>query len=172
MELFRIIFGGALIAFGRRLYWFFVAGFGFLIGLRLAGGILQDSPQWLILVLALAAGLAGALIAVTMQRFGIALAGFLAGAYISYSLLESAQFDVSGWSWVVYLVGGIAGAILLTVIFEWALILLSTIGGSVIAVQALELPGPWNIILFFSLFLLGLVLQGAIFKRRSTFSIS
>lgn len=173
MDLFRVILGGALIGFGRRLYWLFVAGFGFLIGLRIAGGLLQNSPQWLILLLALAAGLAGALIAVTMQRFGIGLAGFLAGAYISYSLLEGVTIDATGWSWVLYLVGGIAGAILLTVVFEWALILLSTIGGSLIAIQALDPPGPWNVLLFLGLFLLGLLLQGVLFKRRGgTFSIT
>jgi hypothetical protein len=170
MDLIRFVVGGALLASGRRLYWLFVAGFGFILGLRLAGSIFQQSPQWLILVMALVVGIAGAFIAVTLQRVGVGLAGFLAGAYIGYSLLETVSADLSGWTWVIYLVGGIAGAILLNVIFDWALILFSTIGGSLIAVQALELPAPWSFVLFFALFILGLVLQGALFKRGSTLS--
>lgn len=170
MNLIRFVVGGALLAFGRRLYWLFVAGFGFVMGLRLAGSLFQDSAQWLILLLALVVGLVGAFIAVTLQRFGIGLAGFLAGAYISYSLLETLSSDLSGWAWVIYVVGGVAGAILLNVIFDWTLILFSTVGGSLIVVQALELPAPWSFVLFLGLFILGLVIQGALFRQGSKLS--
>ena len=171
MALFRIVFGGILLAFGRRLYWLFVAGFGFLIGMRLASSLFQNAAEWIILLIALVTGVAGALLAVTLQRFGIGLAGFLAGAYIAFSLSQSLNLEAGGWAWVIYLVGGVAGAILLTVIFEWSLILLSTIGGSLITLQALDLNPPWTFILFLGLFLAGLLIQGALLRQRRTLSL-
>ena len=165
MNLFRILFGTMLLALGRRLYWLFVAGFGFLLGLRLAGSILPNSPQWFRLLLAFSAGLVGAVIAVTLQRFGIGLAGFLAGAYIAFSLLERLNADPTGWFWILYLVGGIIGAIMLMAIFEWALIILSTLGGSMLVIQGLEVGSPWSIMLFVTLFIAGIALQARVFKR-------
>lgn len=171
MELFRVIFGGILLSFGRRLYWLFVAGFGFLIGLRLASALFQNASQWLILLLALIAGVAGAILAVSLQRFGIGLAGFLAGAYIAFSLSQSLDIEAAGWAWIIYLVGGIAGAILLSVIFEWSLIFLSTVGGSLLVLQGLDLSAPWNFVLFLGLFVLGLIVQGSLLRKRGAVSL-
>ena len=166
MNVFRIVLGGLLVASGRRLYWLFVAGFGFLLGLRIAGSLFQNAPNWIVLGLAFIVGLLGAVLAVTLQKFGIGLAGFLAGAYIAFSLMEGFAGDAAAWYWIVYLIGGIAGAILLTAIFEWALILLSSIGGSIMLLQGLELASPWNILLFIVLLITGISLQAFVFRRK------
>jgi hypothetical protein len=72
----RSIVGAALLVFGRKLFWLFVAGIGFIAGLNVATSYLKGSPQWLILLLALVAGLIGALLAVFAQSIAIGIAGF------------------------------------------------------------------------------------------------
>lgn len=163
----RLLFGAALITLGRRLYWFFVAAVGFLLGLRAAGALFQHAPDWMILVLAVFTGLLSAGLAVLLQRFGIALAGLLAGALAANALLGYLDVGAVSWAWVVYLVGGILGAVLLSVLFDWALIVLSSLVGAAVIVQAASPPSPWNAVLFFSALLLGVFVQGYAFRRPS-----
>ncbi len=156
----RLAVGAALIAMGRRLYWLFVAAVGFLIGLRGAETFLDQAPNWMHIALALIAGLLGAGFAVLVQRFGIILAGAIAGAFLANAFLEFAGLGSLSWRWVVYLVAALLGALLLSLLFDWALIVLSSIFGSALIVQALELAAPWNIVLFLSALIAGLLLQG------------
>ncbi|MFP3853063.1 MAG: DUF4203 domain-containing protein [Anaerolineales bacterium] len=167
MDIFRIVLGGLLLTLGRRLYWLFVAGFGFLFGLRLAGSLFQNAPNWVILLIGFFIALGGAVLAVTLQKIGIGLAGFFAGAYIAFSLMDGLDGDPASWYWLVYLLGGVVGAILLSMLFEWALILLSAIGGSIILVQALDLGQPWSVILYMVLLTVGVGLQAGLFRGRS-----
>src|SRR5262247_223508 len=71
MPVAGIIVGLALLLFGRRLYWVFVAGIGFVTGLEFAPEILLGQPDWVILLAALVAALVGALLAVMAQAFVI-----------------------------------------------------------------------------------------------------
>src|SRR5215475_4717207 len=72
-----IVVGVALLLFGRRLYWVFVAGIGFLTGLEFAPEVLPGQPDWVILVAALVAALVGAIVAGMAPRLSHALAFFL-----------------------------------------------------------------------------------------------
>src|SRR5215510_1999122 len=78
-----IVVGVAMLLFGRRLYWVFVAGIGFLTGLEFAPEILPGQPDWVILVAALVAALVGALLAVMAQAFVIGAIGFVAGGGVA-----------------------------------------------------------------------------------------
>ncbi|MFN2155172.1 MAG: hypothetical protein ACK2UX_08035, partial [Anaerolineae bacterium] len=51
--------GAALLLLGRRLYWLFVAGAGFVIGATLSAELLQAESAWMRLLAAIAAGLVG-----------------------------------------------------------------------------------------------------------------
>lgn len=161
-----LILGAALLALGRRLYWFFVGVLGFVVGLLVAQALINSAPGWLILLSALAGGAAGALLAIFMQRLGIAAAGFLAGAYLGYALLQLLNLDLGTWEWAAAVVLGVVGAVLMSVLFDWALIGLSTLTGSVLIVQALELSSPWGGVLFFGLIILGLAIQGGVLSRK------
>jgi hypothetical protein len=46
MFLIEALVGGGLIVFGRRLFWFLVAGTGFAVGLELVSRYLQSLPTW------------------------------------------------------------------------------------------------------------------------------
>ena len=125
-----ILVGLVLLGYGRRLYWVFVAGVGFLTGLALGPRLLSGSPEWVILAVALALALAGAVLAVVAKKLVIALIGFFAGGGIGLLLLRQEGIMGAVPAWVVYLFAGIVGLVLVRTLFEWALIVLSSLAGA------------------------------------------
>ena len=117
---------------------FIVAGVGFLTGLALGHALLPDRPEWQILVVAIVLALIGAVLAVVAKKVIIAVAGFLAGGGIGYLLLR--QHGITGEvpGWVVYVLAGIVGLVLMRILFEWALILLSSLAGAGLLLSGVE----------------------------------
>ena len=60
----RVLVGLLLLVLGRRLYWLFVAGVGFLYGLKLAPVLMPEQSETVIVIVALVLALVGALVAV------------------------------------------------------------------------------------------------------------
>jgi hypothetical protein len=125
-----ILVGLLLLLFGRRLYWLFVAGIGFLTGVELAPRLLPGQPEWVILVAALGLALVGTVLAIVAQKFIIALVGFLAGGGTGVLLLRTLGVDSDAVAWLVYLISGVVGVVLVLALFEWGLILLSSLAGA------------------------------------------
>lgn len=169
MDSVRIVLGGALLVLGRRLFWLFVAAIGFLTGLRFAAGLFGDQSEWLGVVLGVILGVAGAGLAVLFQRLAIGVAGFLAGAYVLLSVLEIFGLEGSTWTLVALLAGGIGGAVLMYIIFDWALIVLSSIAGANLVLEGLQ-PETISMVWLLVLVGLGIIIQAAIRRReqRST----
>jgi hypothetical protein len=130
LAIVEILVGLLLLLFGRRLYWLFVAGIGFLTGLALAPRLLPEQPEWVILVAALGLALIGTVLAIVAQKLVIALVGFLAGGGTGLLLLHTLGIDGEVLPWVVYVAGGVLGMVLVLVLFEWGLILLSSLAGA------------------------------------------
>jgi hypothetical protein len=133
-----ILVGLVLLGFGRRLYWAFVAGVGFLTGLALGPRLLSGQPEGVILTVALALAVVGAVLAVVAKKLIIAVIGFLAGGGIGLLVLRQTGFRGDGPAWFVYLVAGIVGLLLVRALFEWALILLSSLAGAGLLVAGVE----------------------------------
>ena len=159
MNLSYIILGLILLLFGRRVFWLFVAIAGFLVGMRFAGVILLDQPKWLQLFLAVGAGVLGALLAVLVKRTAFALAGFYAGAYLA--LVGAQSYGAGGNSVILFVLGGVAGALFATLIMDWAIIVLSCLVGAGAIVDSLAL-GQTSRLIFF----LVLVIAGALVQTR------
>lgn len=168
MDPLRVALGAALAALGRSLFWLFVAAMGFALGLQLSTRLLAGSPQWLQLIIAIGAGSIGAIAAVLLQRVGIGLAGFLAGAFIGHGLLDLLSINGAAWTWIVYLAGGIVGAVLMSVVFDWALVVLSSFAGGVFVVRGIGLELPWSGVAFFLVLVGGIVLQSRSLDRGPT----
>lgn len=165
MSLVNILGGTLLLAFGRKIFWFFVAATGFFAGFELASRYLNIKSNWVTIVIALAFGLLGALLAYFFQRFAIGLAGFFAGAYIASRLVSQLATQVKGWEWLVILIGGIIGIVLMYIIFEWALIILSSLSGALLVVDGFKLTGLTATIIGVLLFAAGLVFQAGLSLR-------
>ena len=152
---------------GRRLYWLFLGGIGFVFGYDMAKQIIHSQPQTVIFVIALCAGVVGAMLAVIFQKFAVLLGGFLSGGYLFVELMKELGAG-SGYSyWLLFILGGVIGALIMKVLFHWALIVFSSFIGSVLILRAFhfgtQLPG----LLFILLFLVGITVQGGLFGRKS-----
>jgi hypothetical protein len=158
-----VFVGVVLLLFGRRLYWLFVAGIGFLTGLALAPDLFPGQPEWLILLAALVAAIVGAIIAFVAQKLTIGLIGFVAGGGIGLLLLRRMGMVGEGSAWVVYLIAGIVGLVLMLVLFDWALILLSSLAGANLIVTGVSarvhLPQETWFLLLIALALVGVLVQ-------------
>ena len=163
LPLFNIGAGAALLLFGRRLFWLFVACVGFIVGVTAATDWLGLEHNWVTVAVALGLGVLGAVVAVFLQRLVVAFAGFLAGGYLAYMLALGLRFESAAW--IAYLVGGVLGALLVLGLFNWALIGLSTLMGATVIVQALPLEHGVSALFFAALTVLGIVAQAMQLKR-------
>ena len=163
-----LVFGILLLLFGRRLFWLFVGAVGFLIGLSLATRFFSAQPEWVTLLLAVIFGVLGALLAIFVKKIAVAVAGFAAGGYLIYQVMAMVQANLGEFTWVIYIVGGVMGAIIFALMFDWTLIILSSITGAIMTTQAIPipLPGALEIILALVLVIVGLVFQANMKKNH------
>jgi hypothetical protein len=101
-----IVVGVAVLLWGRQLFWLFVGSAGFVTGLTIARVALADRGADVTLVLALAAGLLGILLAILLERLAVNAAGFVAGGHLLVGTLAGAGL-ARGADWLVYLAGGL-----------------------------------------------------------------
>jgi hypothetical protein len=162
MSIVNVMGGALLLALGRKIFWFFVAASGFFAGFELASKTFHVSPVWMAILIGVAVGLVGALLATFFQKLVIGAAGFLAGAFIASRLVPQLGTHVQSWSWAISLAGGIIGIILMYAIFEWALMILSSLAGAMLVVEGLNLAGMTAIIVGIILFVVGIAFQAGL----------
>jgi Domain of unknown function (DUF4203) len=165
LPIITALIGVALLFFGRRLFWLFVAALGFAIGLQLAPYLSQNPPIWLSLLLSLGLGLLGALLAIMLQKLAIGIAGFLAGGSLAVAIVAAFWVNHAHYSIITFVVGGIIGALLLVALFDWALIVFSAFEGARLIADTVHLPSAGTIILLVFLAFFGIVIQSAMFRR-------
>jgi hypothetical protein len=155
------ILGSALIVAGRKLFWLFVGAAGFVTGFQLTVHYFQGLEGAAIIV-GLVAGLIFAVLAIFLQTIAIGIAGFLAGGYILQTLTSS--FGVDTAPWLSYLIGGIMGVLLVSFLFDWAIITLSSLAGASLVVEGLQLQRAG--LIFMLLFLAGVIIQGMAYRSE------
>jgi hypothetical protein len=166
MDIARIVVGIALLTLGRKLFWLFVGVAGFVFGFSLATQFLHGQPDWIALVIALVAGLVGVLFALFLQRLAVGVAGFIAGGYILINLLNALGWQTGGVSWLPFVIGGIIGAVLVLILFDWALIILSSLTGATLIAQAIHFGPLITALAFIVLLILGIVIQASMMRER------
>lgn len=163
----QLLLGLSVLLFGRKIFWLFVGVVGFVAGAWLAALLFQGHPGWPALLFAAACGIAGALLAVLLQRLSIALSGFLAGGYVAAVVLHHLGWVTGIHFWVPFLAGGILGALLMSVIFDPALVVLSSLLGAALIVLPFHLVPLEKGLIFIVLALAGITAQAAMMKRSS-----
>jgi len=159
----QVIAGLALLILGRRLFWLALAALGFVAGMTYSSEFLPGQSETAALLIGLAAGVIGALLAVFMQKIAIGAAGFLAGGYLVLGLFRLIGAEPSALGFIV---GGIVGLILIYPLFDWGLIIVSSLAGALILVQTLEAARAVSAIVFAVAFVFGLIIQSALHRRR------
>ena len=166
LNVINLILGGALLVAGRKLFWLSVGAAGFVTGIQLATRFRQGS-EVLAIIVGLVIGVIFALLAIFLQAIVIGIAGFLSGGYVLTILVNMLGVDVTGpMTWIVYIIGGVSGLILVSVLFDWALITLSSLAGASLVIQAFFPQGAAGGLIFFILFIAGVILQGSTLRRE------
>lgn len=159
-----VVIGAAILLFGRKLFWLFVAALGFAVGIEIAAYFMREPPIWMTLLVALVLGVLGALLAILLQKLAIAVAGFIAGGRIAWALAAAFWVEHAHYRGITFVIGGILGALLLLALFDWVLILLSSVEGAHLVANGIVLPEKGAVILFIALAVIGVVVQGSMLR--------
>jgi hypothetical protein len=159
MRWWPAVVGVLLLLLGRRLYWLFVGGIGFIVGLSLATGFTHRRPDGTALLIGLGAGLLGIVLALVLQRLAIVVAGLLAGAWLGVEFVRAVGAPMAGTPWIPALVGGVVGAILAAAFFDAVLVILSSLVGAALLVELLGGRPVMRAIVFLLLVLVGVAVQ-------------
>jgi len=154
------VLGGALLLFGRKLFWLFVGVIGFLIGAQIAARFIRG-PELLTIGAGLLLGIIFAVLAIFVQTLAIGVAGFLGGGYILLSLGALLGLDRGLSGGILFIIGGAIGVALIVWLFDWALISISALTGSSMIVDAFRLGRGAAALIFLILLLIGVAVQGA-----------
>ena len=162
----NMLVGLALLVLGRKIFWFFVAAIGFIGASDMTARYFSGLPDWQILVVAAAAGFLGALLAIFFQKVAILLVGFYAGGYLAVSLFSTLNMAPQpAPPWALFVIGGLLSAILLYLLFDWTLIVLSSLAGATFISQTIQTSVVPPAILLAVLSLAGVIIQGRMVKK-------
>jgi len=165
MDIVYITLGIVLLMLGKKLFWLFAGSISFIIGYEYAGLFLEGFPQRNILIIALIMAIIGIVLAFAIQKVGAGIAGFFAGGYVALNIVAELGF-LSGWlPWAIFVIGGIVGAVLMYMIFDWAVIVLSSLSGAFFIVTAMNFSMHLTKILFVVLACIGCLVQAYQMKQ-------
>ena len=159
MQIVFFVVGLAVLTMGRKLFWLAVAAIGFVFGLALGMQLTNGQAGWLVLMVALLGGVIGAVLAIWLQKIAAGIAGFLLGGYLAVWLAEILNFGPNMWTWLIFIVGGIIGIILVLSLIEVALIGVTALIGAALMVQVFNLTLTIAGVLFIALVIVGIVIQ-------------
>jgi Domain of unknown function (DUF4203) len=160
-----VLIGVVILFFGRKLFWLCVAAVGFAVGVEIAPLLVNEASSLLALLIALVFGVLGALLALFLQKIAIAVLGFLAGGKLATSIAAAFFVHYAQYSTIIFVIGGIIGAILLLALFGWALIVVSSFIGAYLIESAIVLPPTGSTLVFIGLAIVGIFVQAASFRR-------
>ena len=133
-QVFTAVVGIMLLTLGWRLFWMFVGVLGFVAGLQMAQSLWVQQPFWMLWVAGLVCGFFGAILALFLQHLAVAIGGFVAGGILALQLAAMLGY---GGNALIALIGGILGAVALVLFFDWALVVLSSMVGAALVVDAI-----------------------------------
>jgi hypothetical protein len=159
------ILGSLLLVAGRKLFWLLIGIFGFISGVQLASRF-SGGPEWLAILVGLIFGIVFAALAIFFQKIAIWIAGFLAGGYGLSILTGMLDVDAGRYNWLVYFIGGIIGIVLVGLLFDWAIITMSSFAGASLVTRSLLSEIEFAQWILFVLFIAGILIQGYILRRE------
>ncbi len=160
-----ILISIAMLFAGRRLFWFVIAVLGFYLGMKLAPLFIEAPTQSTLFMISAGIGILSAVVAIILQKMAIGIAGFLVGGYGAFVAMNKLGVHLGFLSWLPIVVLGIAGVMLAAFVFEWALILISSVGGAYLLVTSLSLTEPLEVPVFVVAALSGIFVQAKSMRK-------
>ena len=160
--------GGLLVLFfGRRFFWVYIGLVGLLSGFELAREMFPLQPQWVFLLAGLVLGICMAALAMAFQYVAVALAGFAGGTYLALQIaVVLPMVDPNQIHSSLLIIPGILTAIVCIVIFNPALIVLSSLTGAVLLTQLAPVDPPLQYLLLVALAAAGLAFQFMSYRTK------
>lgn len=159
IPILQIVFAFAMLLLGRKLFWVFVGSVGFVVATELAIAYFSNQPGWLMILVGLAVGLIGALLALFFQTGAIAFAGILGGGYLGMLVIQYLSITNPAIRFASLLIGAFLGLAALIVVFDYGLIAISSLTGSLVITEMIGLAGFKFWILVVAITLLGSSIQ-------------
>ena len=159
MTIANIIIGSIMITLGKKVYFLFVGGVGFISGIFIAQQYLGSTSPLMAIMLGLAAGLIGALFAIFLQKFTLIVAGGVSGIYIAQTIASYIPIHTGGQNWVLTAIGAIIGIGLMIVFFDLAIMFLSSFAGAFLIIGSFTMPILYALIGVAALTIFGLFIQ-------------
>lgn len=161
-----IVLGILMLIAGRRFFWFFVGATGFVAGFTCGKEIFGLESLQTLFIAASILGIIGIVFALFMQGIAIGIAGFLAGSYVTFSLLPSFGEFSPELTWFIVLIGGVVGVVFSILVVNWMLIFLSSVTGAAIIVHYIS-PESWvKPAIWMMLSVAGIIIQTILFLRK------
>ena len=165
LVLLLTMIGFVILVIGRQIFWVFLAGLGFALGLFVTSQY-YTLPEWQIILFSSIIAALGALLANTLQRLSAGIAGFVTAWYLVILLLGYFSLDLGKIEILIpYIVGAICGGLLMAY-FDWGVIIASSLAGSAIAVNGMSLAQNIKLMLLIMLALLGIAIQAIWFMQE------
>jgi len=155
----QLIFALALLFLGWKLYWVFVGAVGFIAVTELVLTQFAIQQEWLVVLIGLAAGILGAVLAIFVRMAGIGLAGVLGGVYVFSAISRLASIQNPTLVWVMLILGAIAGFLLVLLLFDWALIIISSLTGSILLTELAGISNRYAWLVLLALLAVGILVQ-------------
>jgi len=157
--IFQILVSLALLFAGRRVFWFVVAVVGFYAGMQVTPLFIDAPSQSTLIAISLACGLLMAVVAFILQKLAIGIAGFLVGGYGAFLAMSRLGIHLGKLNWIPIVCAGILGVVLSSMVFEWALIVISSVAGAYLLMMTLDVSETVRTVIFVLLAVAGFLVQ-------------
>lgn len=150
---------GLLVALaGRRLFWLAFALAGFLLGFRMAAGLV-DGPEWLTWAVGVGAGGILAVMAVFLEGLALAAGAFFAGVLLTVDIAAALGVGGHPQIWLAWLAGGALVMVLAMALLPWALAIISAVLGGLMVAEGLAWAPDIRLVTFAVVAGAGLLIQ-------------
>jgi hypothetical protein len=163
MLIIRGVIGGILLFLGHELNFLFAGAMASLLGVRLTPLLPAQWPWWADYVFILGLGVIAAAAVLINERAGYFISGFLAGGLM---LVEYFVPDTLSIPWLLFLIGGIIGALVIGIFTDWALILVTSAIGAAYILNLFVLNPTLEILIGAGLFIVGALTQVIIMQSQ------
>ena len=163
MPILRGVIAGILLFLGRELNFLFAAAMAAFIGFRLTPLLPSHWPGWADYAFMGVLAVLAAAITLSNERFGYFFSGFLAGGYFLIEYFEPGALTVP---WLLFLIGGVIGSLILGIFTEWALMIVSCLIGAYYVTTLFRLSPTAEILVASGLFLIGALTQVILMRMQ------
>jgi len=155
----QVVLGFVLLIASTQLYWLFVGGVGFIIGSYLGSNYNLYPTEWDLIRACALFSVLGIAIALPLKKVAVGLAGFIAGGFLALVLPEYLGMETGPWRWYLFGLIGSISALLVYFKFDLGMILVSSLTGATLMVQATKYGALHPTLVLFIFFFLGMATQ-------------